>query len=569
MPVELGSFDAIISIDWLAKYQAIIVCAEKIVRIPWGNETLIIHGDGKRVSVSKESARNGEWIKIVNEKVYTLLEMEDNDDRKTFLDYLYIDLNYVVEQINNLVSKHRNLVQELNTCKEQLLVLKNELKELTSIAEAWLNSSNKVNHDHFGSKDLVFVKSLADNSKESITSSNKSKLSDAEDSTLSNHDTGKVPSNESQRNTTDHSVVISNSSVTDYDSADESSEYSSKRRGIKPRNPQHVTKKMKNMVAMFIPHLITMTLSGSRKEKLFKLRKLSLSKQGLETASQAIHDAVTTHKVTVSQHFETVSARIDSHADLEDSTYDGVRCSNGILSRRQMCLSADVREDEIGNLKAQLLLRKVEAVEAIHLHDKASNFEAVKTSLQDEMSTLKERNAILEKERNALDVKVTDIEASAISIERELTDLNAMVTSVKSQNDNLADRVHELEDGLSAGITHGKEGRVLTDVAAHNPSTKGNYIAALQRLQNVNFSLLGELKSSKDASIEALMVPIHHSPDKVVIGATALSFALDVSSTEGTAVIVAATMALSTTFDSASSIAPISVDDYEVIGTDD
>ncbi|GKB16133.1 hypothetical protein Tco_0850056, partial [Tanacetum coccineum] len=29
-----------------AKYQSIIVCAEKIVRIPWGNETLIVHGDG-------------------------------------------------------------------------------------------------------------------------------------------------------------------------------------------------------------------------------------------------------------------------------------------------------------------------------------------------------------------------------------------------------------------------------------------------------------------------------------------------------------------------------------------
>nr|GEZ24295.1 hypothetical protein [Tanacetum cinerariifolium] len=48
MPVELelGSFDAIIGMDWLAKYQAVIACAEKIVRIPWGNETLIIHGDG-------------------------------------------------------------------------------------------------------------------------------------------------------------------------------------------------------------------------------------------------------------------------------------------------------------------------------------------------------------------------------------------------------------------------------------------------------------------------------------------------------------------------------------------
>ncbi|GJV63725.1 putative reverse transcriptase domain-containing protein [Tanacetum coccineum] len=46
MAIELGSFDAIIGMDWLARYQAIIVCAEKIVRIPWGNETIIIHGDG-------------------------------------------------------------------------------------------------------------------------------------------------------------------------------------------------------------------------------------------------------------------------------------------------------------------------------------------------------------------------------------------------------------------------------------------------------------------------------------------------------------------------------------------
>ncbi|GKD95495.1 putative reverse transcriptase domain-containing protein, partial [Tanacetum coccineum] len=46
MPVELGSLDVIIGMDWLAKYQAVIVCAEKIIRIPWGNETLIVHGDG-------------------------------------------------------------------------------------------------------------------------------------------------------------------------------------------------------------------------------------------------------------------------------------------------------------------------------------------------------------------------------------------------------------------------------------------------------------------------------------------------------------------------------------------
>nr|GEW54463.1 hypothetical protein [Tanacetum cinerariifolium] len=46
MPIELGIFDILISMDWLAKYHAVIVCAKKIVCIPWGNETLTVHGDG-------------------------------------------------------------------------------------------------------------------------------------------------------------------------------------------------------------------------------------------------------------------------------------------------------------------------------------------------------------------------------------------------------------------------------------------------------------------------------------------------------------------------------------------
>ncbi|GJU38380.1 hypothetical protein Tco_1191337 [Tanacetum coccineum] len=152
-------------------------------------------------------------------------------------------------------------------------------------------------------------------------------------------------------------------------------------------------------------------------------------------------------------------------------------------------------------------------------------------------------------------VKVTKLEASAASKGRELTDLNAQLTFVKSQNDNLVDRIHELEvssfglqekitmyedcigqlekfqddrmkevndkfdklyadfiemalhleerfyphlfttisgpaigkaiekgmhDGLSAVITHGMEGRALTDNAAYNPSAEADYISALQ-----------------------------------------------------------------------------------------
>ncbi|GKG12174.1 putative reverse transcriptase domain-containing protein, partial [Tanacetum coccineum] len=45
MPVELGSFDVIIGMDWLAKYHTLIVCDEKVVRIPYGDEVLIIRGE--------------------------------------------------------------------------------------------------------------------------------------------------------------------------------------------------------------------------------------------------------------------------------------------------------------------------------------------------------------------------------------------------------------------------------------------------------------------------------------------------------------------------------------------
>ncbi|GJU68469.1 putative reverse transcriptase domain-containing protein [Tanacetum coccineum] len=46
MPIELGRFDVIIGMDWLSKYHAVIVCDEKSVWIPYGNEVLTIYEDG-------------------------------------------------------------------------------------------------------------------------------------------------------------------------------------------------------------------------------------------------------------------------------------------------------------------------------------------------------------------------------------------------------------------------------------------------------------------------------------------------------------------------------------------
>ncbi|GKE50169.1 hypothetical protein Tco_1481427, partial [Tanacetum coccineum] len=73
-----------------------------------------------------------------------------------------------------------------------------------------------------GQKDLVFVKSLADDTKVSIPGVERPWLSKAEGSILPNHDTGRILQAESQRNTTNPSVAVTDSSATKYDSADES-----------------------------------------------------------------------------------------------------------------------------------------------------------------------------------------------------------------------------------------------------------------------------------------------------------------------------------------------------------
>ncbi|GJV85057.1 putative reverse transcriptase domain-containing protein [Tanacetum coccineum] len=45
MPIELGTFDVIIGMDWLVKHDAVIVCGEKVICIPYGNKTLTVKSD--------------------------------------------------------------------------------------------------------------------------------------------------------------------------------------------------------------------------------------------------------------------------------------------------------------------------------------------------------------------------------------------------------------------------------------------------------------------------------------------------------------------------------------------
>ncbi|GKC23013.1 hypothetical protein Tco_1025163, partial [Tanacetum coccineum] len=304
-----------------------------------------------------------------------------------------------------------------------------------------------------------------------------------------------------------------------------------------------------------------------------------------------------------------------------------------------------VRDGEIKNLKAQLLLKEAEAAEAIRLRAEAFKFEAIEKSLEDEVR------------------------------EQEAADLDAMGTFIKSQNDNLVDQVHKLETssaGLLEKVTvyedcmsqlekfqderievvyekfnklhadfvemalHLEEKfypHLLTTIvdrrwlltygmklamvkclnspeylsalgaAISKAIEKGiDYISALHDLQSVNFSFLADLKSNKDACLETLMDIL--LLDETLEERLALSLSLDVSHSrvqrikkniannkptlrdvfvplaeplsivalEGTGGTFGTapdtTTTLSTTYMSASSIPPISTDDYMVVHAD-
>nr|GEY91407.1 putative transposase (putative), gypsy type [Tanacetum cinerariifolium] len=130
-----------------------------------------------------------------------------------------------------------------------------------------------------------------------------------------------------------------------------------------------------------------------------------------------------------------------------------------------------------------------------------------------------------------------------------------------------------MQDGLAARIDHGREGTSLTDVAAYNPSAELDFNYALQELCKLDYPLLSELKSHKDASFEDIMNLLRlKGPHVDAPGIGALHPDIEQLKIKENIVaerVPATTITtLSTTFASASSIPPNIVDDYEIVYAD-
>ncbi|GKF91555.1 putative reverse transcriptase domain-containing protein [Tanacetum coccineum] len=67
MLIKLDSFDVVISMDWLSKYHARIICDEKVVHIPINGETLIIRVFIIHVMEKKSDEKRLKDIPVVRE----------------------------------------------------------------------------------------------------------------------------------------------------------------------------------------------------------------------------------------------------------------------------------------------------------------------------------------------------------------------------------------------------------------------------------------------------------------------------------------------------------------------
>ncbi|GJS03545.1 putative gypsy type transposase [Tanacetum coccineum] len=62
-----------------------------------------------------------------------------------------------------------------------------------------------------------------------------------------------------------------------------------------------------------------------------------------------------------------------------------------------------------------------------------------------------------------------------------------------------------IQQGLEAGIVHGKGGRSLAQLEAYDPEVEGKYVAAVSEFENILFPLLDELESLKDSPLASIM----------------------------------------------------------------
>nr|GEW98095.1 hypothetical protein [Tanacetum cinerariifolium] len=165
------------------------------------------------------------------------------------------------------------------------------------------------------------------------------------------------------------------------------------------------------------------------------------ARQYLSMSSQEL-DAETMHQVFVPQRNVLNDSLLDDY-DVSQEFVDhlappALMRTEHCLSKRKMLESeyekqADLlkaKDEEIENLKAQLLLKETEAAEAAHLRAQVSADEAREKIYTNKIDALKQRNVCFENEKESLSGKVVELQSLVSTKDLELEDLNVAVYSI-------------------------------------------------------------------------------------------------------------------------------------------
>nr|GEX63007.1 reverse transcriptase domain-containing protein [Tanacetum cinerariifolium] len=165
MPIELGTFDVIVGMDWLVDRDALIVCGKKEVYVPYKNKTLVVKSDSS-ISQLKIDLRSGYHQLRIREKDIPITAFQTRYGRFEFqvmpfgltnAPVVFMDLmnrvckpflnKLVIVFIDDILIYSKNMKDHKKHLKIILELLKNErLYAKFSKCNFWLESVQFLGH---------------------------------------------------------------------------------------------------------------------------------------------------------------------------------------------------------------------------------------------------------------------------------------------------------------------------------------------------------------------------------------------------------------------------------------